>query len=104
MQTAAHENGTKEGKITALRALLAEKFPQQAVRAGGMLPLAGGTGLPELRRGVVTEVSGSIGSGALFLETLLASAQAAGTLAALVDGARGFDPAQQGLPLARLLW
>ncbi|MDD5349904.1 MAG: hypothetical protein PHQ12_06810 [Chthoniobacteraceae bacterium] len=104
MQTAAHEQGTKEGKITALRALLAEKFPQSALRAGGVLPAALGTGLPELRRGVVTEVSGSIGSGALFLEALLASAQAEGTLVALVDGQRGFDPAAMGGRLARLLW
>ena len=104
MQTAAHEQGTKEGRITELRALLAEKFPISALRAGGVLPVALGTGLPELRRGVVTEVSGSIGSGALFLETLLSCAQAAGTLTALVDAASGFDPAQKGLPLARLLW
>lgn len=104
MQTVAHENGTKEGKITELRALLAEKFPQQTVRASGVLSVATETGLPELRRGVVTEVSGSIGSGALFLETLIASAQAAGTLVALVDGSGGFDPAQMGLRLARLLW
>lgn len=105
MQTAAHETGTKEGKITELRALLAEKFPQQAVRSAGVLPVDFGMGLPELRRGVVTEVSGSIGSGALFLETLITSAQAAGTLVALVDGSSGFDPAQMGqLRLARLLW
>lgn len=104
MQTAAHENGTKEGKITELRTLLAAKFPEAAVKAGGILAVASGTGLPELRRGVVTEVSGSIGSGALFLETLITSAQAAGTLVALVDGFSGFDPAQMGRRLARLLW
>lgn len=103
MQTAVHEHETKEGKITELRALLAEKFPQPALRAGGV-SVATGAGLPELRPGMVTEVSGSIGSGALFLETLLSSAQAAGTLMALVDGAGGFDPAQMGLQMARLLW
>ena len=89
------------GKIADLRALLAGKFPQAPVKAGGAI----GTGVPgvELRRGVVTEVSGSTGSGALFLEALIDSALASGTMPALVDGCGGFDPVQlrEG---ARLLW
>lgn len=104
MQIVAHENATREGKITQLRALLAEKFPQPTVRPGGVLAVDTGSALPELRRGVVTEVSGSLGSGALFLETLVASAQTAGTLVALVDGASSFDPTPMGICLARLLW
>ena len=106
MQTAAFESGSKEGKITELRALLAEKFPQQGGKASGVFPLAMGAGDPaiELQRGVVTEVSGSVGSGTLFLETLIDSAQASGAMAALVDGSSGFDPAQCGHRLAGLLW
>ena len=104
MQTVALESGTR--KITELRALLAEKFPQQSATASGVFPLAMGAGQPamELQRGVMTEVSGSIGSGTLFLETLIASAETAGAMAALVDGSSGFDPAQCGHPLSRLLW
>ena len=79
-------------KIADLRALLAEKFPRPPVKTGGAIP----TGLPgvELRRGVVTEVSGSPGSGALFLEALIDSASAEGMMPALVDGVGGFDPAR----------
>ena len=106
MQTVAHESGTKGVKITELRALIAEKFPQPSATASGVFPVAMGAGLPamELQRGVVTEVSGSIGSGTLFLETLIASAETTGAMAALVDGSSGFDPAQCGRPLSRLLW
>lgn len=104
MQTAAHdENGSKESKITELRALLAEKFPQTAACRSGV-SLAAGNGLPELRSGVVTEVTGSPGSGALFLDALIASAQEGGSLVALVDGSGSFDvTAMQGQP-GRLLW
>ena len=104
METVAYESTAKEGKITELRALLAEKFPHQDVKPSGASPIAMGRGLPELQRGIVTEVSGSIGSGAVFLETLITSVQAAGTMMALVDGSSGFDPAQLGLRLTRLLW
>lgn len=88
-------------KLVELRALLAEKFPQAAAKTGGVFP----TGVPEadLQRGIVTEVSGSSGCGALFLEALIHSAQTNGAMVALVDGASGFDPAQ--LPAgSRLLW
>jgi len=99
MQT--QQNEANAAKIAGLRALLAEKFPQPPVKAGGLLA----TGLPgvELRRGVVTEVSGSSGSGALFLETLLNSVAETGALPALVDGAGGFDPVEVR-PGLRVLW
>lgn len=103
MQTAAHDHETKEGKITELRALLAEKFPQTAACRSGVA-LAAGNGLPELRSGIVTEVTGSLGSGALFLDALIASVQRGGSLVALVDGSGSFDvTAMQGQP-GRLLW
>lgn len=86
-------------KIMELRALLAEKFPQQKAKTGGGLP----TGLPdlELQRGAVTEVSGSTGSGMLFLEEVIRSAVTAHSLVALVDGFSGFDAEQDN---RRLLW
>jgi hypothetical protein len=103
MQTIAHENGTREGKITELRALLGEKFPQPIVRRGGS-SVAAGSGFPELRGGVVTEVTGSIGSGALFLDALIASAQSGGLLVALVDGSSSFDVVPMRGQPGRLLW
>ena len=99
MQTRQNEGNA--AKIADLRTLLAEKCPQPVVKAGGML--AAGVPGVELRRGVLTEVSGSSGSGALFLEALLNSATAAGAMPALVDGAGGFDPAQLR-PGSGVLW
>lgn len=103
MQTTAHDHETREGKITELRALLAEKFPRTAAcRSGIVLPA--GNGLPDLRSGIVTEVTGSPGSGALFLDALITAAQGSGSLVALVDGSGSFDvTAMQGQP-GRLLW
>ena len=104
MQTEQDRNEAppgNSGKIADLRALLAEKYPHTPVKPGGAV----GTGLPgvELRRGVVTEVWGSSGSGALFLETLIEASAASGGMPALVDGRGGFDPARLG-PGVRLLW
>ena len=86
-------------KITELRALLAEKFPQQKPKSSSGLP----TGLPELelQRGVVTEVSGSTGSGTLFLENVIRSVSTSHSMVALVDGASAFDVAEEN---RRLLW
>jgi hypothetical protein len=95
-------------RLQALRALLAEKFPTAERQPAGVLP----TGLavfdaPEggLRRGSLTEVSGSTGAGALFLEVALAMLVREKCFGALVDGGGTFDP--QGCrasALRRLLW
>ena len=100
LQTAGGEV-SRATKIADLRALLAEKFPQPPVKTGGAMP----TGVPgvELRRGVVTEVSGSPGSGALFIEALIDSSAAEGMMSALVDGVGGFDPMRIRTG-AHLLW
>ena len=99
-QTERNESGNT-AMIASLRAVLAEKFPQPTAKAGGVIE----TGLPgvELRRGVVTEVSGSPGSGALFLDSLIGSATASGMMVALVDGAGSFDPTETQAG-SRLLW
>jgi hypothetical protein len=83
----------QSGKITELRALLAEKYPGQPPKSGGAFSVALSRGVPELElpRGVITEVSGSTGSGRLFWEALLKSAERAGARVALVDGSGGFD-------------
>jgi hypothetical protein len=100
MPTVAHECGSP--KITALRALLAEKFPPAGPKAAGVFRVDSPE--VELRQGAVTEVCGSPGSGMLFLEGLIGAARAAGMMAALVDGAGGFDPAQCGRDLRHVLW
>ena len=127
MQTAPEKEPARANltSIINLRALLAEKFPQPPARHGGVFPveLGGkesdsgepgnpdGSGKPnaglELRRGAVTEVAGSPGSGALFLESLLESARAAQAMMALVDGSGGFEPASAGFGPGQpgpLLW
>lgn len=105
MQTVALDSGPPKEKITQLRALLRAKFPASEPQAGGDFRVPMGSGLPalELRRGAVTEAYGSLGSGTLLLESLIAGAEQAGTMAALVDGAGAFDPAQCGQQLGHLL-
>ncbi|XHR30815.1 MAG: hypothetical protein ACFUZC_09670 [Chthoniobacteraceae bacterium] len=100
MPTIAHESGSP--KITALRALLSEKFPAAEPKAAGVFRVDSPE--IELRRGAVTEVCGSPGSGMLLLEGLIGAARAAGMMVALVDGTGGFDPAQCGRDLRHLLW
>jgi len=100
MPTIAHEFGSP--KITALRALLSEKFPSAEPKAVGVFRVE--SAQIELRRGAVTEVCGSPGSGMLLLEGLIGAARAAGMMVALVDGTGGFDPAQCGRDLRHLLW
>ncbi len=94
--------------MIALRELLAQKFPLHEHLSSGTLP----TGLDAfdqteggLRRGALTELAGSPGAGALFIEALLALLPREKCFAALVDGGRSFD-AESGPPeaLRRLLW
>ena len=82
-------------RLAALRRLLAEKYPAAERRSGGILP----TGLAPvdaveggLRRAALTELSGSSGAGALFLQAMLRAVNREKCLAALVDAARSFDP------------
>jgi len=102
MQPAVDERGEK---LRALRGLLAEKFPQPPVRPGGRfaVPLGGGAPPVELRRGAVTEAAGPAGSGALFLDALIAAAARERSLLALVDGAGAWD-VEEGGASGRLLW
>jgi len=96
------------GRLAALRSLLAEKFPAEERKPAGILP----TGLAVfdateggLRRGSLTEVSGTSGTGTMFIEAALAILHREKCFAALVDGGRTFDP--QGChaaALRRLLW
>jgi hypothetical protein len=84
-------------KITELRAMLATKFPEQKARSNGgiSVPLGSkGVSEMELQRGLVTEISGSLGSSSLFVQRLLLSVGYNGGMMALVDGASAFDPAQ----------
>jgi hypothetical protein len=95
-------------RLANLRALLAEKFPSEPVRSGLRWP----TGLVSfdevqggLRRGVITETSGSLGSGALWLEVLLRGAAKSRWPAALLDVGGNFDPGGvEDVRLDRLLW
>lgn len=96
------------GRLQELRALLAEKFPQAEIRPAGVLP----TGLAVfdsteggLRRGSLTEVSGSSGAGGMFLEVALAILSREKCFGALVDGGGTFDPnGCRASALRRLLW
>lgn len=97
--------------LADLRALLAEKFPQAHQRrnrdAASAFPVAlGATGAEPLALpcGVITEVTGSHGSGALFLERLLDAVAEASAWGALVDSGSSFDPSGGAERLARLLW
>ena len=72
----------RSSRLDALRGLLAEKFPACELKHGGVLS----TGLRVfdeaeggLRRGALTELAGSPGAGALFLEAMLAGLPCIGT-------------------------
>jgi len=108
MQNHADIAGSKAATLAGLRAVLAEKFPQAPVRTGNAFSVAVGSSSSQreipLRRGTITEASGSSGSGALFVEALLGATENARTMMALVDGAGGFDPAAEDPRLRRLLW
>jgi hypothetical protein len=109
MQNPADIAGSKAAALAGLRAVLAEKFPQPPVRTGDAFSVTVGASSNRvaqvpLRRGAITEASGSSGSGALFLEAMLNATATARTMMALVDGASGFDPAAEDSRLKRLLW
>jgi|GEM_PF-469306 len=95
-------------RLTALRQLLADKFPAAERKPGGFWP----TGLTSLdategglRRGALTELSSSPANGALFIDVMLRSVVRGGAFAALVDAGGTFDPdSYDAATLARLLW
>jgi len=96
-----------QDRLADLRRLLAEKYPAAEHKPGGILR----TGLASvdaveggLRRAALTELSGSSGSGALFLHAMLRALCREKCLGALVDAARSFDPEGcASSALARLL-
>jgi len=98
--------GEQAEKIVRLRDILAEKFPAMQPKAGGILR----TGLAAidaaeggLRRAAVTELSTASGLGALFIQAMLGVVCRERCFAALVDGARSFEPVGAEAALARLL-
>jgi hypothetical protein len=94
-------------RLAELRLLLAEKYPTTKHKPGGILPTglaavdAGGGGL---RRAALTELSGTTGAGAVFLQAMLRAVCRERCFAALVDAARTFEPEScPASSLARLL-
>lgn len=93
--------------ISELKRLLGEKFPVSERKPGGVLP----TGLAAvddveggLRRAAATEIHGSTGSGALFLQAMLRACVRQKCFVALVDMGRSFEPASHSTSaLSRLL-
>ncbi len=105
---AAAPVGVKGARLVGLRSLLAEKFPAVETKESGVLPTghAAFDG-PEggLRRGRLTEITGSLGAGPLFLELLLTILAREKCFAALIDGGHSFSPEDYSPDaLARLLW
>jgi len=100
MSAAVHEPwdnlpAATQDRLAGLRRLLAEKYPAAERKPGGMFP----TGLAPLdavegglRRASLTELSGSSGAGALFLQAMLRAVSREKCLAALVDASRSFEP------------
>ena len=94
--------------LTALRQLLAEKFPEAARRAQGCMT----TGIASLdaaegglRCGAVTELTSTPANGALFMDRMLEKTCENKSFAALVDAGGMFDPdSYSEAALARLLW
>ena len=107
MPPAALQNPQTVG-IGDLRRLLAEKYPSLESKPSGVLRTglcAFDDGEGGLRRGALTEVTGSLGGGGLFLQILLAAIQRARIFAALVDSGASFDPqGTNARSLCRLLW
>ena len=102
------EGASAAERMQALRAIVAEKFPETEVKPAGVLR----TGLAEvdeieggLRRGAVTEVVGPVSGGSLLISALLLAIHKQATFAALIDAGSTFDP-QSADPatLPRLLW
>lgn len=97
----------KHGELAALRALVAEKFPQTAQAPSGRLS----TGCEALDRrgglirGALTEVCGSAAGSQLVVCALLEAAAREGFFLALIDAADAFEPGDwPEEQLARLLW
>ena len=97
----------KRGQLAALRALVAEKFPQTAPRRSGRLR-TGCEALDRrggLLRGCLTEICGSPAGGQMVLAALLETAAREAFFLALIDGADSFEPADWPADhLGRLLW
>jgi hypothetical protein len=93
--------------MEALRALVAEKFPQSPRRQEGRLPIGckafdqkGG-----FLRGAVTEVCGSIAGGVLLLAAVVNTAMRDGFFVGLIDAANSFEPSDwTDEHLSRILW
>jgi hypothetical protein len=93
--------------MEALRALVAEKFPQSPRRQEGRLPIGckafdqkGG-----FLRGAVTEVCGSIAGGVLLLAAVVNTAMRDGFFVGLIDAANSFEPSDwKDEHLSRILW
>lgn len=105
MPAALHDG--KARNLAALRALVAEKFPQTVRAPSGRLS----TGCPALDRcgglirGALTEVCGSAAGSQLVLCALLEAAVRGGFFLALIDAADAFEPADwPEEQLDRLLW
>ena len=94
-------------RMEALRALVAEKFPQSPRRQEGRLPIGckafdqkGG-----FLRGAVTEVCGSIAGGVLLLAAVVNTAMRDGFSVGLIDAANSFEPSDwKDEHLSRILW
>jgi hypothetical protein len=93
--------------MEALRALVAEKFPQSPRRQEGRLSIGckafdqkGG-----FLRGAVTEVCGSIAGGVLLLAAVVNTAMRDGFFVGLIDAANSFEPSDwKDEHLSRILW
>lgn len=97
----------KRGQLAALRALVAEKFPQTTQARSGRLR----TGCEALDRkgglirGCLTEVCGSLAGGQMVISALLEAAARETFFLSLIDGADAFEPADwPEEQLGRLLW
>jgi hypothetical protein len=94
-------------RMEALRALVAEKFPQSPRRQEGRLSIGckafdqkGG-----FLRGAVTEVCGSIAGGVLLLAAVVNTAMRDGFFVGLIDAANSFEPSDwKDEHLSRILW
>lgn len=104
----APAEGSPMERMKALRALLAEKYPEADARPAGIFR-TGLAGIDEaeggLRRGSVTELAGPVSAGSLVIAALLLAIREQMTFGALIDAGASFDP-QSAEPsaLPRLLW
>jgi hypothetical protein len=94
-------------QMEALRALVAEKFPQSSRRQEGRLRI-GCKALDQkggFLRGAVTEVCGSSAGGSLLLAAVLEAAVRDGLFIGLIDAANSFEPSDWTEEhLRRILW